>query len=77
MIAAPSRESLIQRTRALDRRLLWGHYVVPHFHVAHQRLAYWDKFGLPDVVPMRGTSFWTWWADPEKDATLEARKNAL
>ena len=77
VIAAPSRESLIQRTRALDRRLLWGHYVVPHFHVAHQRLAYWDKFGLPDVVPMRGTSFWTWWADPVKDATLEARKNAL
>ena len=77
VIAAPSRDSLIQRTRALDRRLLWGYYVVPHFHVTHQRLAYWDKFGRPDVVPMRGTSFWTWWADPEKDATLEDRKNAL
>ncbi len=77
VIAAPSRESLVQRTRALDRRLLWGHYVVPHFHIAHQRLAYWDKFGRPDVVPMKGTSFWTWWVDPDKDTTLEQRKQQI
>src|SRR3546814_18017785 len=29
VIAAPSRESLIQRNSALDRVLLWGHHVIP------------------------------------------------
>ncbi|MGH6886498.1 MAG: extracellular solute-binding protein, partial [Geminicoccales bacterium] len=29
VIQAPTRESLVQRTRALDRVLLWGHYVIP------------------------------------------------
>src|SRR3546814_10119881 len=38
MISAPSRESLIQRTRALDRVLLWGHYVIPQLDRKSTRL---------------------------------------
>ena len=47
VIAAPDRPSLIARTRALDRVLLWGHYVIPHWHIRTFRVVYWDKFGRP------------------------------
>jgi microcin C transport system substrate-binding protein len=77
VISAPDRKSLVERTRALDRVLLWGHYVVPQWHLASDRLAYWDRFGHPDVIPARGTSFGTWWIDPAKDASLAARRAAI
>ncbi|MFO1351287.1 MAG: hypothetical protein U1F68_11690 [Gammaproteobacteria bacterium] len=52
MIAAPDRESLIFRTRALDRVLLWGHYVIPNWHIRAFRVAYWDEFSRPRVSPV-------------------------
>ena len=33
VIMAPDRQSLVTRTRALDRVLLWGHYVIPSWHL--------------------------------------------
>jgi len=73
VIKAPNRESLIARTRALDRVLLWGHYVIPHFHLRASRLIYWNKFGRPKIVAKYSTGYpTTWWIDPEKQAELEA-----
>jgi microcin C transport system substrate-binding protein len=73
IIQAPDRESLIARTRALDRVLLWGHYVIPHFHLRASRLVYWNKFGRPEVVAKYSTGFpTTWWIDTEKQAALDA-----
>ncbi len=34
--------------RALDRVLLWNYYVLPQFTDDGYKLAYWDKFSLPD-----------------------------
>ena len=39
VIAAPDRASLVARTRALDRVLLAGHYMIPHFHITAFRVA--------------------------------------
>ena len=76
VIAAPDRESLTARTRALDRVLLWGHYVIPHWHIQSFRVAYWDKFGRPAVTPKYGLGFDTWWIDSGKTVALvERRKN--
>ena len=73
VIQAPDREALETATRALDRVLLWGHYVVPHFHSTSYRLIYWNKFGKPEVSPKYGFGFPdTWWVDSEKVAALEA-----
>ncbi|MEJ0063768.1 MAG: extracellular solute-binding protein [Alphaproteobacteria bacterium] len=67
LIRAPDRESLINHCRALDRVLLWGHYVIPHWNTGIHRLAYWDKFGQPKVAPKYGLGFMdTWWIDPAK-----------
>lgn len=76
VISAPSRESLIQRTRALDRVLLWGHYVIPQLIAPFDRILYWDKFGRPDRVPLNGPDPYRWWIDPEKAATLGERRNS-
>ncbi len=77
VITAPDRDTLVQRTRALDRVLLWGHYIVPHFHVGEDRIAYWDKFGRPDIVPLQGTQLQTWWIDLDKEGELAERRRAL
>lgn len=74
VIAAPDRESLIDRTRALDRVLLWNHYVIPHWHIGYDRVAYWDKFGRPEVVPMQGYQFFAWWIDPAKPLAERATR---
>ena len=76
VISAPSRESLIQRTRALDRVLLWGHYVIPQLIAPFDRILYWDKFGRPDRVPLDGPNVMRWWIDGDKAATLDARRRA-
>jgi microcin C transport system substrate-binding protein len=68
VISAPDRPALVARTRALDRVLLWGHYVIPHFHITAFRVAYWDRFGRPAVSPKYDLGFDTWWIAPAKGA---------
>jgi len=74
VISAPDRESLEARTRALDRVLLWGHYVIPNWHLRTDRVLYWDKFSRPEVTPDSGTSTSFWWYDREKAQRLEERR---
>ena len=70
IVSAPDRAALVTATRALDRVLQWNHYVIPQYHLAHDRLIFWNKFGRPDVIPMRGYQFSAWWVDPAKAAKL-------
>lgn len=74
VISAPDRKSLIYRTKALDRALLWGHYVIPHWHIQYFRVAYWNKFGRPEITPKYALGFDTWWIDPQKEQRLRERK---
>ena len=77
IIAAADRESLIHRTRALDRVLLWNHFVVPHWHSRTFRVAYWDKFVRPERTPRYGLAFDTWWIDADRAQRLnEERRRA-
>lgn len=73
VIAAPDRESLVYRTRALDRVLLWGHYTIPQWDSPFTRLLAWDKFGRPPEVPLQGLTLTNWWYDPQKAAVLERK----
>lgn len=74
VISAPDRESLVDAVHALDRVLLWGHYLVPHWHIAYDRVAYWDKFGQPKVTPRQGFQFDAWWIDAAKVEALAKAK---
>ncbi len=71
--AATNRPSLIAAARALDRVLLWGHYMIPQWYKGAHHLVYWNKFDRPALKPRyaRGV-FDTWWVDREKDDALRA-----
>ncbi|HIM11916.1 TPA: ABC transporter substrate-binding protein, partial [Candidatus Poribacteria bacterium] len=77
IISSPDRQSLIIRTRVLDRVLLHNHYVIPHWHIAAYRILYWDKFRMPAVRPQYSLGMDTWWIDPELAAGLDERKRNL
>ncbi len=66
VIAAPDRASLVTRVHALDRVLQWGHWVIPHWHIAYDRVAFWDKFGRPKIVPLQGVQIDAWWVGTAK-----------
>ena len=72
LIAAPDRESLIAATRALDRVLLWSHFVVPNWHNPKAMVAYWNRFGRPaKSARYAPVAFDTWWIDEAKDKALQ------
>jgi len=52
IISAPSREKLIIACRALDRVLLHQDYLVPNWYINVHRIAYWDKFAIPETLPL-------------------------
>ena len=72
IIHAKSREDLVIRTRAMDRVLLWNHYVIPMWHYPKWRIAYWDTLKHPDTLsdisPLVAE---TWWAVEPKTETEE------
>jgi microcin C transport system substrate-binding protein len=74
VIFATDRPSLEAATRALDRVLLWNHYVVPQFTYPFARYARWDRFsnaGLPKYARSGLPSLW--WYDAEKAARIGKR----
>jgi microcin C transport system substrate-binding protein len=77
IISAPNREGLVAATRALDRVLLWEHIVIPQWHIAKFRVAYWNKFSRPKIIPRYSLGFDTWWIDPQKNAKLADYKKKL
>jgi len=70
VVYAKSREDLVAATKALDRILLWGHYVVPQWTYGKVRSARWDRFGHPDPMPKYGMAAFpnVWWWDAAKAA---------
>jgi microcin C transport system substrate-binding protein len=75
IVFATSRDELVAATKALDRVLLWNHYVVPEWYAPAERIASWNIFGRPDVLPSQDPSYFAaWWIDPEKQKALEAAR---
>lgn len=70
VIFAKDRADLVAATKALDRVLLWNHYVVPQFTYPFHRTARWDRFGRPENMPKYGLSAFPtlWWHDAGKAA---------
>jgi microcin C transport system substrate-binding protein len=77
VINAPDREELLARTRALDRVLLNGAYVIPQWHLRAFWIAYWNRFGRPARNPKYGLGFDTWWIDAALDRALAEAKRTL
>jgi microcin C transport system substrate-binding protein len=67
-LTAESRDELVTAWRALDRALLAGYYVIPHWHNTVHRVAYKDRFGIPREQPLYyQPDDWmlrAWWIKP-------------
>jgi microcin C transport system substrate-binding protein len=76
IIFAKDRAELVAATRALDRVLLWNHYVVPQFTIDVARTARWDRYGRPEKLPEYGAAAFPtiWWWDTDKAAKTGSRK---
>jgi microcin C transport system substrate-binding protein len=73
IIFSSDRESLITACRALDRALIWNHFVVPMWYIPYERTARWDRFGRPETLPDYATGFPTiWWWDAKKAKKVTA-----
>ena len=76
IIFANSRAELVAATRALDRVLLWNHFVIPNWHINSYRIAYWNRFSRPKVQAKYSLGFpETWWLDNAKDKALKSAQN--
>jgi microcin C transport system substrate-binding protein len=72
VIFSRDRDDLVAATKALDRVLLWNHYVVPQWNYPKVRTARWDRFGRPSELPKYGQSGFPfiWWYDADKAARI-------
>ncbi len=52
VIQSNDRAEVVTASRALDRALLIGEYLVPNWYIDVHRVAYWDKFGIPKTTPL-------------------------
>lgn len=72
IIFAGDRKGLIAACKALDRVLIWNHFVVPMWYIPYERTARWDRFGKPDRLPDYSTGFPSiWWWDAERAAKVK------
>ena len=76
VIFAKDRAELVAATKALDRVLLWNHFVVPQWTYGKQRTVRWDRFGRPDKLPQYAAAAFPtiWWWDAERAAGTGANK---
>ncbi|HUX80008.1 MAG TPA: extracellular solute-binding protein, partial [Alphaproteobacteria bacterium] len=64
--SAKEREELVSAVKALDRVLLWGHYVIPLGHRTKDCVAYWNKIEHPPLGPTGLPNIHTLWAKDGK-----------
>ncbi len=67
IVTARSREDFVAATRAYDRVLISGHYVVPLYYIGEQWLARWSFIQHPEVTPLTGFYLPSFWRDPKSE----------
>lgn len=69
IVTTESREQRVAMARAIDRILLYGEYLIPNWYIAYHRVAYWDRFSLPEQTPLfyepTPWALQTWWQKKE------------
>ncbi|MBM7035666.1 extracellular solute-binding protein [Vibrio ulleungensis] len=59
---------------ALDRVLQWNYFAIPTWYSGIYRIATWDKFSRPEVMPKYDVGIDTWWIDAEKASKLPEKR---
>ncbi len=73
VLAARTRASLVDASRALDRVLMHGYYVIPQWYLPVHRIAYRRDLAHPATLPLyyaaEGWIVSTWWQTPNAAAS--------
>ncbi len=73
VIFAKDRATLVAAVKALDRVLLWNHFVIPQWYLNVDRTARWNRFSHPQKLPEYNDGFpEVWWWDKAKAAKTGA-----
>ena len=67
LLAAQTRDDQVAAARALDRVLLWGHYMTPNWYLNYHRLAYRNRFAFVATPPYT-LGLNSWWLKPTENA---------
>ena len=69
VVNAEDRTQLLVASRALDRVLLFGEYLVPNWYIDKHRIAYRDIFSYPETLPLYYDPITllikSWWIKPK------------
>ncbi|NYH20515.1 microcin C transport system substrate-binding protein [Paraburkholderia bryophila] len=80
LVQAQTREQLLDATHALDRVLINGYYVVPHWYSATHRVAFKRGLAWPKTLPLYyGAEGWItsmWWYQPVQTAVQKPAQTA-
>ena len=68
LLLAHSMPELVAASRALDRTLLWGHYLIPLWYSPSFQVVHKNSFGHPTVKTLYNFNLGTWWVEPPKPA---------
>ena len=79
IVKAATRKELVDAIQALDRILTHQFYMVPHWYIAYDRAAYWNKFSRPKINPSQSSiinNIIEWWSyDESLVKKLESAKS--
>lgn len=63
IMSSTTKEELVTASHALDRVLLWNHYVIPQWHSRSHRVIYWNTLARPATTPPYSLGLVdTWWS---------------
>ena len=65
LLAAKTRDDQVAATKALDRVLLWQHYMIPNWYLNSHRLAYRNRFAFVTTPPYT-LGLRAWWLKPSE-----------
>jgi microcin C transport system substrate-binding protein len=68
IVYARDRDEQVAATHALDRVLLWHHYVAPQWTLNEVHTARWNRFAKPDVMSAFPD---VWWWDTQLTAAID------
>lgn len=67
LLNVQGRDDQVAAARALDRVLLWQHYMVPNWYLDYHRLAYRNRFAFVATPPYT-LGLNSWWLKPTENA---------
>jgi microcin C transport system substrate-binding protein len=67
-------DKLLPLGRALDRVLQWNFFIIPQWYISQYRVAAWDKFERPAIMPKYDLGLDTWWVSQQKAQHLPEKR---